>query len=210
MSSKTHTKFDDFDISLYHLVYLGNSIQNLVDAFSNIIDKVELEHERRIYVAVYSLITIQTCSFLDEFKNIKSLDDPRHETILALRKAVKPAIKEIEKWEGMRDCRNTFLAHNMRNAKDNNLSVFEDGIEKFDTPKTGFDLMVLQNCIKAIIRAFELKFSDRLITVQSIIDNEKAEAAPHRFPTEKEAYETVQRIFEEINANLHRSGVFLK
>ncbi|HET7118375.1 MAG TPA: hypothetical protein VFI29_17900 [Hanamia sp.] len=92
---KIHEKFDELDISLYHLVFIGNSIENVVKAFSTIIDKTDESYEYALYASTFSIVIIQTVSFLNEYHNfLKSTDQELNDIIAAIKKAVKPAVDQ--------------------------------------------------------------------------------------------------------------------
>lgn len=199
---KIHPNFDDLDISLYHLVFIGNSIENTVKAFSTVIDKTDEWHERVLYVSTFSVVIIQTVSFLDEYHNfLKSTDDELNNTINAIKKAVKPAVDQINRWKEIRDFRSNALAHNLRDRK-KMITVFEKGLSSYDIPKTGNDLMVLHNCILMIKKPFESAFKKKLQIVQNYLDEVKIQQKENKFQNSDEARATINRILNKINENI--------
>src|SRR5437762_6843106 len=91
---------DNLDIALYHLIFLRNLIENTIKAFTNIIDKIDEDDERALYVSTFSIVLIQTVSFLDEYHNfILSTDEELNNTIKAIKKGVKPAVDQINEWK---------------------------------------------------------------------------------------------------------------
>jgi hypothetical protein len=195
-------EFDATDIALYHIVFIGNSIDNTIKAFSAIIDKVDLEHERALYVSTYSQVLIQTLSFLDEYHNfVRSADPDLDMTINAIKKAVRPAVVQINEWKELEAFRNNALAHNLRDVK-NKISVFQRGLSSYDVPKTGFELSVLQNCIAMIKKTFESGFRERLRTIQDYLDRTDRPAEQVRVKDEQDMRDRIERITAEINSNI--------
>ena len=129
-----HANFDEFDIAVYHLIFLGNTIDTTIKSFATIIDKVADVDEMAIWVATCSIVLIQTVSFLEEFDNfIISKDEDLNNTVNAIKKAVKPATKQIREWKDLTNFRNAVLAHNLRDKKQM-ISVFERGLNSYDIP----------------------------------------------------------------------------
>ncbi len=111
--------FDEFDISLYHLVFLGNLIEKEIEAFAKTIGQIKDEYETVFYTVTTSYILIQTQSFLDEYhNNIKSDDPETNKLVLDIKKALKPATAQIKEWKDLQEFRTQVLAHNLREAKD--------------------------------------------------------------------------------------------
>ena|GEM_PF-6558547 len=195
-------QFDAADVALYHIVFIGNSIDNTIKAFAAIIDKVGLEHERALYVSTYSQVLIQTVSFLDEYHNfVKSTDPALDVAIKAIKKAVRPAVVQINEWKELEAFRNNALAHNLRDAK-NKTSVFQRGLSSYDVPKTGFELSVLQNCIVMIKKTFESAFRERLRAIQDYLDRTDRPAEQVRVKDELDMRDRIERITSEINRNI--------
>jgi hypothetical protein len=195
-------EFDAADIALYHIVFIGNSIDNIIKAFSAIIDKVDLEHERALYVSTFSQVLIQTVSFLDEYHNfVRSANPDLDVTIKAIKKAVRPAVAQINEWKELGAFRNNALAHNLRDAK-KNISVFQRGLSSYDVPKTGFELSVLQNCIAMVKKTFESAFQERLRAIQDYLDRTDRPAAQVRVKDEQDMRDRIERITAAINRNI--------
>ncbi len=194
--------FDETEIALYHLIFLGNLIENTMKAFTNIIRKVDDSDENALWVSTCSIILIQTVSFLDEFDNfIKSNDIELNNTIKAIKKAVKPALKQIKQWVELRDFRNNVLAHNLRNEK-KAISVFRRGLSSYDIPKSGSDFAVLVSSVSMIKKTFESAFGEKILKVQIAIDRNEQPLKGNRFNNQTEAEDVISRITEEINANI--------
>lgn len=202
MRMSIYDGFDEFDVGLYHLIFIANSIENTVKAFSGIIDKADDEHEKALYVATSSIVLIQTVSFLDEYHHhIKSTDEDVNTTINAIKKAVKPAVAQINEWKEIDVFRNNVLAHNLRDRK-KMISVFERGLSSYDVPKTGNELLVLYNCVSMIKKTFESAFRTKLQLFQNALDQSPQHAKESRFKSREEAMATILRITDEINANI--------
>jgi hypothetical protein len=199
---KINDSFDDLDIALYHLVFIGNLIENTIRAFTNIIDKTEEVHERALYVSTFSIILIQTVSFLDEYHNfIKSPDEELNNTIKTIKKAVKPAVEQINDWKEIRDFRNHVLAHNLRDRK-KMTTVFEKGLSSYDIPKNGADLLVLYNCILMIKKTFESAFRAKLQALQMAFDHSSERLKENKFNNSDDAKAVIEKITNEINTNI--------
>jgi len=195
-------KFDSADVALYHIVFIGNSIDNTIKAFSAIIDKVDREYERALYVSTFSLVLIQTVSFLDEYHTfVRSTDPDLDAAIKAIKKAVKPAVAQINEWKELEAFRNNALAHNLREST-NKASVFQRGLSSYDVPKTGFEFEVLRNCIAMIKKTFESGFRVRLSAIQEHFDKTDRPSESVRVKDERDMRERIERITAEINRNI--------
>src|SRR5258708_15484563 len=192
--------FTDIDISVYHLIFLANSIEKIVKGFVSIIDKIEDDDEKAIYVASYSLVTIQTIYFLDEFSEFKVPSTSElHQDVLFLRKALKPAIKALQQWKEMRDFRNNVLAHNLRSQKDNQNSVFQRGLDSYDAPKNGHDLGVIISCVSIIRQVLERKFGDRQQQFRNYIQTNRKPSISARYLTQPETSAAIDRIIMQVS-----------
>jgi hypothetical protein len=195
--------FTDIDISVYHLIFLANSIEKIVKGFVAIIDKIEDDDEKAIYVSSYSLVTIQTISFLDEFSEFRvPPTSALYQDILFLRKGLKPAIKALQQWKEMRDFRSNVLAHNLRNQKDNQNSVFQRGLDSYDAPKNGHDLGVLISCVSIIRQVLEQKFGDRQQQLRNFIQANRKPSIPARYLTQSETSAAIESIVQQVSALL--------
>jgi hypothetical protein len=199
---ENNNSFNDFDIAIYHLVFIGNSIENTIDAFTNILDKVERQHERTLYASTFSIVLIQTVSFLDEYHNfIRATDEELNNTIKAIKKAVKPAVDQINEWKEIRDFRNHVLAHNLRRGK-KMTTVFANGLSSYDIPKNSAELVVLQNCISMIKKTFESAFRIKLEALQSALDQNSDGLKEYKFKNSDDVKAAIDKITGQINANI--------
>jgi hypothetical protein len=195
-------RFNDFDIALYHLVFIGNSIENTLDAFTNVLDKVEPQHERTLYASTFSIVLIQTVSFLDEYHNfIRATDEELNNTIKAIKKAVKPAVDQINEWKEIRDFRNHVLAHNLRRGK-KMITVFTKGLNSYDIPKNSAELIVLQSCISMIKKTFESAFRTKLEALQSALDKSSGRLKEYKFRNSDDVKAVMDKIIGQINDNI--------
>lgn len=121
------------------------------------------------------------------------------------KKALQPAIEEIESWDGLREFRNHVLAHNLRNKK-LKLSVFEYGLDAYNIPQFPAEIAVFQECIRMIKRTFESAFKEKLQTMQKAIDQRNGPIIENRYKTKNEANAATGRITNEINANLRKKN----
>lgn len=194
--------FDDTDIAIYHLIFLGNLIENTISSFTNIIGKIDDTDEKSLYVSTNSMIIVQTISFLDEFDTfITSIDPDLDTTIKAIKKTVKPALKQIREWKDLREFRNNILAHNLRNKK-NTISIFTRGMSSYDIPQTGADFAVLVSCISMVKKVFESAFGSKLKEIQAKIDQQHYPRKERRFTNSKEVEAVITTISEKVNANI--------
>jgi hypothetical protein len=197
-----HANFDDFDISIYNLIFLGNTIETTIKSFASIINKVPDAQERAIWVATCSIVIIQTVSFLEEFdKQLVSNNEELNNAIALLKRALKPATKQIREWKELTQFRNAVLAHNLRDKKEE-ISVFDRGLDSYDIPKTGGDFSVLANCVSMIRKTFESPFMGRLKAMQDFLDRRGRNSFASRFASGEAVASTVDRLANEINANI--------
>lgn len=195
-------KFNDIDIALYHLIFIGNTIERTFEAFNDIIGRVDEDAELVLYVNTSSMIIIQTNSFLDEYHQFVRSEEPEMmDTINNIKKIAKPALKLINQWEEREDFRNQVLAHNLRGK--NGESVFERGLSSFDVPQQGADLHVLVSCIGMVKEVFESAFREKLAGVQAVLDSTIQPKATRRF--DRSSFEpAIESVRVEINDNIRK------
>lgn len=202
MAEGIHANFEPVDIALYHLNFIGNEVENTYKAFGNIIGKVDDADEKVLWVASTSYVLIRSVAFLDEYNCIvSSSDEELKPTIVAIRKAVQPAIDQIRLWKGLTDFRNHVLAHNLRD-KNLMISVFENGLSSYDVPKNGYDLMVFYNCIVMVKKVFQSAFGEKLGRLQNFLDSRLETGVGNKFTSEEAAMAKVLEITNQINANI--------
>jgi hypothetical protein len=197
-------KFDDIDIALYHLIFIGNIIERTFKAFSNVIGRVDNDTELVFYVNTSSMIVLQADAFLEEYHQyLRSDKSEMMATIENIKRAVKPSLKLINQWKERKEFRNNVLAHNLRNG---GKSVFERGLSSFDVPKEGADLHVLVSCIGMIKDVFQSAFQERIAAVQKVLDESSEAKAPRRYDrnTFEAAIESVRLEINENIKKLHR------
>jgi hypothetical protein len=199
--NETIDKLDKIDVSLYHLVFIGNTIENLFKSFNNIIGLVEERDETVIYSGIYSMILIHTNSYLEEFNNFFISDYPEmREVIISIKKAVKPAIAGLKNWKDLNEFRNSVLAHNLRG--EGSISVFEEGIDTYDIPKGGGDLHVIFSCIQMINDVLKSAFGEKLRSIQDKFDKMERPIHKNMFSNEEEVKKEIEKIRLEINQNI--------
>src|SRR6185312_9433572 len=194
-------KCSKFDISLFHLIFIGNLVEKNFETLVDVLGKHDQKHDDVLLNSTGSLLIIQTVSFLDEYNHhLKSLDEDEKAVVLMIKKSLKPAVDEINKWKDLRKFRNIALAHNLRNVKTNE-SIFNDGFYIYDIPKTGADLLVLYQCVVMIKRAFENGFDDKLMSVEYALSKKGRTVTSPRFRDADESVTALQSIAELINKN---------
>jgi len=176
---------DDFAASAYHLTFLSASIEDMFKALKKIyIDLHGFKGESSIF-SLYAMILISTCSFLDEYHDfLKSEDENFRGFIIDFKSVVKPAVKEIENWTGLRRFRNEVLAHNFRKPKKGNKSIFIPSNEVYDIPLSLEDLYVLVGCIKSIVDVLKAVFPYEINRFSSIVKNDSSLFKPGKYDAE--------------------------
>jgi len=198
-------RFDDLDIALYHLMFIGNAIERTFEAFNSIIGKVAGNAEHVFFVNTSSMILILAKSFLDEYNGFVKSDDPElMATITNIKTTVKPAIRVISQWKDRGDFRNQVLAHNLRGKE--NESVFERGLTSYDIPQQGADLHVFVSCIGMVKEVFESAFTAKLAGVQAVLDKQVDPKAARRY--DAGTFEAaIEEVRVEINENIRKLKV---
>lgn len=193
---------DETDVSIYHLIFLGNIIETNIKALADIRGKHDDYIELPITVSICSMTIIQAVSFLDEYNNFtKSSNESLNKTIIEIKKTVKPALKKINEWSEIRKFRNNVLAHNLRYT-DKSISVFSKGLSSYDVPQNGSDFEVFRHCILMIKDVFASTFKENLEKVQLAIDNAQYNKVKSRYSNFQEVEEAVEKIRREINHNI--------
>lgn len=110
----------------------------------------KIPFSRGISAISQNYLIILSCSFFDEFeKEFTPSKYPEYsEKILQVKRIVKPAIKRIKKWDGLKAHRNNILSHNLRI---NGISIFEfkESIE-YNIPTTNDEFKLLADLIVLI------------------------------------------------------------
>lgn len=124
------------------------------------INRAEYPLNQIIIPALLNHYLIITCSFLDEWNDeLNPTKIPEFkERILKLKNKTKPIFKRINKWTGIKNFRNSILAHNLRNK---GKSVFE-GEEpiRYNTPNKPNEVLFLHTLINLIVRYLIADFQD--------------------------------------------------
>lgn len=195
--------FTDLDICVYHLIFLANSIERTFKGFTSIINKTQDEDEKALFVSTCSLVTIQTVSFLEEFKRFKvPAEDELHGEVLSMRKALKPAIKGLEEWSELREFRNSVLAHNLRSQSDAYNSVFQRGLDSYDAPKNGHDFAVVISCVSIVKQAVEHRFKVQLNRLEAFVKAHRKPSIPARYQSAEAMSTAINNISEQITTLL--------
>lgn len=132
--------------SLHIIRTIDLAIQKYLEALSNV------EQEKYIYHGIRGQILILANSFIDEWDKYlvpRSTNDEFNKMLINAKKLSKPAVKRIREWKGIKDFRNSVLAHNFRDKKNNYESVFlTDKFDKIEIPGHISELILLSKCIK--------------------------------------------------------------
>lgn len=195
------SSFDATDVSLFHLIFIGNSIERTFSAFAGIIGKVPQKEEYDLFASTSSLIIIETVSFLHEYNRFLRSDDPTlHSAIVEVKRATKPALVAINQWTELEDFRNHALAHNLRNKR-LNVSVFERGLTSYNVPQYGSDLHVMVSSVGMIKEVFESAFRVKITAIRHHYETIPIVKAPRRYTGETCAIE-IEKIRLSINDNI--------
>ncbi|WP_133299850.1 hypothetical protein [Larkinella punicea] len=129
-------------------------------------------------------IIIMLCAFLDEYSSefVHTKYPQYSKRIDKVRKSLKPVIKRINSWSGLRDYRNQVLAHNLRIK--NGESLFLIGKEhSYKVPTTINELTLISELLSIIYLSIGITFPEILSvvfstgTVKEKIKFEKSEVA---------------------------------
>ena len=120
-----------------------------------------------------TLMLIYCCSFLEEYdKEFQHKKHPSYKKqIIEFKTAVKPAIKRIKKWKGLRHYRNNILTHNLR-VKGNSIFDFEEPVQ-YNVPSTNEEYFLLAELVFLVSTSIHLYFPNLTSEInldQRIID----------------------------------------
>jgi hypothetical protein len=101
---------------------------------------------------------IDFCSYLDEYNNYfcKFPEEEINLKIKEIKTICKPFIKEINKWSDLRNFRNSFIAHNMRNKL--NKVVFREQLN-LNIPRGIFEMEMASRCFCSITHIILTEFN---------------------------------------------------
>lgn len=143
---------------------------------SDIPERSEHSVDESVIESLWFQIIMQSCAFLeewDEFLGVKTSDNDK-EKIMALKKAVAPARKEIMKWRDIKSFRNEVIAHNMRNSK-KEFSLEE--MHSYSCPQTSYEIFYLVKFLAEMMNIFKLYYPEEInsiiIRTQETLDKPK-------------------------------------
>lgn len=156
---------DRFSESLLILFLINKEISIYGELFEDadkILTAENSECNFNRYHAFYSLILIKVVSFFDEYDLLRSISTDRIE-FRTIDKKIIPYRKRLEKWKDIKKLRNTFLAHNYRDTKKNNVLVLlNDYISTFNVPITTYDVRLVVKIIDVILETLGSFFGEEL------------------------------------------------
>jgi hypothetical protein len=134
------------------------ALAQTIDLHFQIMKKERNNKKSVVYAAVSTTILLQACSFMDEWKHLGATC--KNETrLVALRKNLKPLTNRINQWSDLRSIRNTFIAHNLRDKKNDNENVLLKSYStSLNIPDTFGDYLLLCGCIQFIFRLLIREF----------------------------------------------------
>ncbi len=189
--------------SVIILRLLNSYLQNNFKTLALAIPKNEAAKDW-LFIMVRYITVIQVVSFIDEYdKHLGKADDSNISLkLLQAKKIAQPAIKRVRKWTGMRHLRNSILAHNLRDRKDNNSFAFNKSFLKDSAiPNDITEFEVLVKCIDIITQIITQPVLQHVNEYNSIEDSKKDERViDTRIDPEKE----MRHIMLEIS-NIYKS-----
>lgn len=181
------------------------------------ISKLELQDdpwviEDTIYESLVHQIILKSCAFADEWNNTFGVTTSKEDeqTILLLKKAVKPASTHLNKSiERLRPYRNEAIAHNHRDKKMRNIYLHR---KKFETPDSLSEIMLIVFCIDACLSPIKDVFSSKVNSILSrlsLLYSKKLNPQPSK-PNQEEIQYIIKSIEEqiELNKRTHLSDFF--
>lgn len=116
-----------------------------------------------VYTALANQIVLTACSYLEEWEHLGKLSSDE-DRVLVLRKIANPAIKRINKWSDLKFVRNSVIAHNHRNKKENNSPVITTITRNLNCPNSKYDYRLLIGCIylskNALLKVFKEEYNE--------------------------------------------------
>jgi hypothetical protein len=208
----------DINISVYHILHFAHIIDRSFQSLEKLLEigvfdngkNEEIRH--MVQINAFNQILLCTTSLMDEyndhFKSSNAKTNNEKDKVEQTRELLKPVFKSINKWKGLREFRNNILAHNLRNRKLENNSVFiTKGISGYDIPERVRDFDFLIKCIDLIRQVVYKVFKEEYyITVKEI--NKINDSTKAKIPLSKRDYkkeykdlqDDVRKIKEKIEA----------
>jgi len=149
-------------------------------------------------ISLYHQILLNTCTFLEEYDhNFLTLAEPKYkERIKIVMNIAKPVLKKIREWTGLRELRNEMLAHTWRKKKTKELSLVD--IFKYDTPRTYWEIQILEKYLTMIVGLIEIEFREELAQMASyVLSLKQTPIAPKEHLN---IFEEMDGLIKEINA----------
>lgn len=146
--------------SLHIITIIDLTIQNYIKALA------EVQENHFIFLGIKSQILLLANSYIDEWDKYlipKSDNEEFNQQIKISKKHALPAIRRIKKWNGIKYFRNSVLAHNFRDKKENYKSVFlSDKFDKLNIPEHISELFLLSYIIKLSTNIVCFPFKQKL------------------------------------------------
>ena len=155
-------------ISLHHIRFINKQIYKYLELLS------ANNYDTTINVCIKNTIIILTCSFLDEWNNYLIPKNANFDKLKTAKKKCKPAIKRINKWSDIEKFRNSVLAHNFRDNKKDNKSIFlTDKFDKLNIPIHISEFILLSQCIDIATSNVASPFINEIENTENIIFEDK-------------------------------------
>lgn len=142
----------------------------------------------------YFLVIV--CSFIDEWD--RELNENKipgfADEIRTLKKILKPAIKQMKLWTGLKDFRNVALAHNLR-TKGGKSIYDEDSVLNLKIPRSPSDLLLLNLMVGLITTELNNHFED----IEISVDNNALTRMLSAKGEGVDALEVFRNVYHEVN-----------
>lgn len=165
-------EFSKLQEAIYNIDFIAFHIKMTVDLSNK--QRLPDADDKFIVERLMLFNLIQTCSFLDEYKILERLAKDSEE-IMRTTKILSPAIRRIRQYKGLKDFRNSILAHVNRD----NSGIFRPYwrvMTGTSFPKTYSDVNLITNLIIGVASIIEKRHSNELYEIKQSMQKERLES----------------------------------
>lgn len=193
-------EFSKLQQAIYNIDFIAFHIKMTVDlgnkqGLSKADDKFLVER-----LMLYNLI--QTCSFLDEYRLIERLAKDSEE-IMNTTKILSPAIRRIRQYKGLKDFRNSILAHVNRDNS-GNFRPYWRVMTDTSFPKTYSDVNLITNLIIGVASIIEKRHSKELYEIKQSMQKERLDSEFRLY--DKSTLNSMDEFKKELENIVHQMG----
>lgn len=160
------------------------------------------------FTSLFNLSLINIKSYLDEYNNFFGgdlIEKSQQEKVIKVKKCLQPLSSFLQKWKGINDFRNHYLAHSMRDSKTKNIILLEPSFERYHIPNDFAELYLITNVIHIMTKIIKIIFKNEIAEGSEIFktySKTMSDKMSRPLITLEQAKDTILNLLNETNKNL--------